>query len=154
MKWFLLLFCAQTALGGTLYFQSGPDTACSRNCLYVSANEGPFKLLGCNKSQLGRCRSSVGKPTSMEFQVLDQPCQKLRLKVLTQGKDGGRPHFSFDSAEPGRNHGQDYLVNSRTPNRVDLWLNDNDDRDPYDLRVTLASDDPFAIPGLDKVSCR
>ena len=144
----------ETAEMATLSFRGGPDTACSQNCLYVAVNKGNYHLMGCNKVRLGPCRSDGARPYSIQFPV-EKHCQKLRLKVVTRGQDGGQPHVSFDSTKPHRMARCDYLMNARTPNSVDLWLNDNDDRDPIDFRVILETPltFPLAIPGLRGVNC-
>lgn len=124
----------------------GPDRACSQNCLYASVNGEAFRLIGCNKpsNEIGRCRSTGVPAASFAFVPVDGT-QQVVLRVVTRGPGERRGHVTFDSRKQGLVPGRDFRILSRTPSTLDVWLNDNDDRDPYDLRVRLRMPDetPF-----------
>lgn len=146
---------AETLTTQTLTFTSGRDTACSQNCLLVSANGSPFQKLGCNKAAIGECRSPGGLKAAVKLPLYVGRCNTLRIRVMTRGQDGGKPHLSLDSDFPHLVANQNYHVNQRTDHSVDLWLNDNDDKDYYDLRARLetAADVTFGIGKFEGARC-
>lgn len=153
---FSLLFLSLVCVADTseeresqLYFVSGSDTACSRNCLFVSVNRGPYQRIGCNKRALGDCRSPGGLRGEIRFKAFADRCNEIRLKVFSQGKDNGVVHESLDSTHEGLVPDRHYHVNARTASSVDLWLNDNSDDDYRDFRVKLAA--PIGVTiGIDR----
>jgi hypothetical protein len=58
--------------------------------------------------------------------------------VLTQSKDGGPFHETFDSRTAAATTPHCYRLNGRTASTFDLWLNDNLPSDYRDSRVRLA----------------